>query len=999
MVGAEPPFAAEVHMIRRLSPLVVAALACVVLGSAAATTTVIRPAATTAAQKSPSTRAAATRAKAAKQRVAARARQRAQRRARLNARSRTLAGQRDTVAPTTPGPLVVTRATQLSIALSWPASRDAFGVAGYDVLVSGRGRATVKTTAVTLRKLSCGSAYDVGVVAFDRTGNRSARAAATVSTAACPDTSPPTVPADVYQVNATSDSAYLEWSSATDDVGVVAYDVYDGGVRVGESSGTSFVLRGLACDSSRWVEVDAVDAAGNHSARKGANASSSACPDTTPPTAPSSIAVSAATTSAISVSWSASSDANGVSSYAVYLNGSKTATSSGTSATLAGLACGTSYTIGVEAVDAAGNVSGRTGVSAATASCAPPPPSDTAAPTVPGGLRVASSSPTSVSLAWSASTDNVGVSSYGVYRNGSSVVSVSATTATVGGLACGTSYRLEVDAVDAAGNRSTRSGIDTATAGCTDTVSPSAPGTVQASARGVSTLAVTWGAASDNIGVTGYGVYLNGTSVGTTSASQRAWNFSALACDTMYSVAVDAVDAAGNRSAKAASLIATTPCPDTTPPTTPAGLATAAVTPTGATLSWQASTDGVGVAGYRVYRNGTAVGTTTGTSYAVTGLTCGVAAQLGVEAYDGAANVSGRATVGVTAGACSGSTASIFLSPTGADANACTQAAPCKTLQRGFNAASAGGVVQLAGGTYAGGSLGGDKGSASDVVFQPEPGASVVVSSRLTLASLHHVTLRGLSFQTSDTVRDLMLEACNDDVTLDSVTGRKFMIIEGNSNITIANSSWGGYGTPGDTVDNVIGTAGATGPVRQCGGATAGPASNILIDRTRFHDVFWGVQTSKWSGAHPDCFEINGYVNGVTVRNSEFDHCVDSFFGLYTDQGDLLNVTFENNRLHDGGTESWYAIQNVCSGSNGYRGGNIVFRGNMFDTNASAFDPYPALRAECAPKAGYAPVLVQGNTFAQGPPSSSCSTSRGSPYNTSWDANRFTYGSACGTTG
>jgi chitodextrinase len=556
-----------------------------------------------------------------------------------------------------------------------------------------------------------------------------------------------------------------------------------------------------------------------------------------------------------------------------------------------------------------------------------------------------------------------------------------------------------VDAVDAAGNRSAHAGIDTATAACADTTPPSAPGIVQASARGTSTLAVAWGAASDDVGVAGYGVYLNGSSVGTTSASQRSWNLSGLACDTMYSVGVDAVDAAGNRSAASSSLLATTPCPDTTPPSTPSGLAAASVTQTGATLSWTAATDNAGVTGYRVYRDGTALGTTASTSYAVTGLTCGTTSQLGVEAYDGAGNTSGRATLGVTAAVCAGPTPSVFLSPTGSDANACSQAAPCKTLQRGFNVASAGAIVQLAGGTYAGGTLAGDKGSTADVVFQPAPGAAIAVSSRLTLAGLHHVTLRGLSFQTSDPVRDLMLEACNDDLTLDSLTGRKFMIIEGNSNVTMLGSSWGGYGTPGDTVDNVIGTAGATGPVRQCGGATAGPATNILIDRTRFHHVFWGVSTSSWSGAHPDCFEINGYVNGVTIRNSEFDHCVDSFFGLYTDQGDLLNVTFENNSLHDGGTESWYAIQNVCSGSNGYRGGNIVFRGNTFDTNPSALDAYPALRAECAPKPGYASVLVQGNTFAQGPPSSACTTSRGSPYNTTWDANRFTYGSACGTIG
>ena len=53
--------------------------------------------------------------------------------------------------------------------------------------------------------------------------------------------------------------------------------------------------------------------------------------------------------------------------------------------------------------------------------------------------------------------------------------------------------------------------------------------------------------------------------------------FSGLTCNTNYTLAVDAYDAAGNRSAQDDVMVATTACPDTTPPSTPTGLAASSV--------------------------------------------------------------------------------------------------------------------------------------------------------------------------------------------------------------------------------------------------------------------------------------------------------------------------------------------------------------------------------------------------------------------------------------
>ena len=77
--------------------------------------------------------------------------------------------------------------------------------------------------------------------------------------------------------------------------------------------------------------------------------------------------------------------------------------------------------------------------------------------------------------------------------------------------------------------------------------------------------------ARDNVGVAGYGVYLNGTR--SRAAPHRSYTFSGLTCGTTYQVGVDAFDAARNRSGITSVLAATAPCRDATAPTAPANSA------------------------------------------------------------------------------------------------------------------------------------------------------------------------------------------------------------------------------------------------------------------------------------------------------------------------------------------------------------------------------------------------------------------------------------------
>jgi len=140
---------------------------------------------------------------------------------------------------------------------------------------------------------------------------------------------------------------------------------------------------------------------------------------------------------------------------------------------------------------------------------------------------------------------------------------------------------------------------------------------------------------------------LTGTSSTTTGI------FSGLTCNTNYTLAVDAHDAAGNRSGKTTVMVATTACADTAAPTSPTGLAASNVTQSSLTLTWNASTDNVGVAGYDVFRYGTKMASLTSISSDQTGLACATSYWFGVEAYDAAGNRSSRARLDVSTSPCS----------------------------------------------------------------------------------------------------------------------------------------------------------------------------------------------------------------------------------------------------------------------------------------------------------------------------------------------------------
>ncbi len=516
--------------------------------------------------------------------------------------------QRDAAAPTatapsTPTGVSVSGVSQTAVTLSWSASSDDVGVTGYRLYQDGSGVGTVTGTNFTFTGLSCATTYAVGVAAFDAAGNVSGTVLSDVATQACAgDSTPPSTPAGLAISAVDETSATLSWSPASDDTGVTGYRLFQGGSQVGTSTTTSFGYTGLTCATTYTLGVAAVDAAGNVSDTAIKSLTTAACPDTTPPSTPTGLATSAIGQTSVALSWSASTDDVGVTGYRVFRDGSQVGTPSATSFSFTGLTCGTTYTLGVAAVDAAGNVSGIATSNVATAACP-----DTTAPSTPTGLATSAIAATSANLSWTASTDNIAVTGYRLFRDGSQVGTSATTNFSFTGLTCETTYTLGVAAVDAAGNVSGTASVNVPTAACPDTTPPSTPTGLATSAIGQTSATLSWTASTDNVAVAGYRLFQSGSQVGTSATT--SYGYTGLTCGTTYTLAVVAVDGAGNVSGTATKSVTTAACTDTTPPSTPTGLTTSAVAATSATLSWTASTDNVAVTGYRLFQGGSQVGT------------------------------------------------------------------------------------------------------------------------------------------------------------------------------------------------------------------------------------------------------------------------------------------------------------------------------------------------------------------------------------------------------
>ncbi|MFB8506247.1 fibronectin type III domain-containing protein [Enterococcus durans] len=267
---------------------------------------------------------------------------------------------------------------------------------------------------------------------------------------------------------------------------------------------------------------------------------------------------------------------------------------------------------------------------------------DLESPSIPQNLLVESVTSDTVSLSWEASTDNIGVAGYRVYRDKQLVQEVQGEQFTDTGLTEDTEYTYEVRAFDAAGNQSEASNeVFARTSVSVDDEAPTIPLNLKVDNVTTDAVNLSWEASTDNIGVAGYRVYRDKQLVQEVQGEQ--FTDTGLMEDTEYTYEVRAFDATGNQSEASNRInVRTKEIVDHKPPTTPMNVRATVVTENKVTLLWEASSDESGIKSYQVYRNSILVGSLPGDtlSYTDTNLSEKTKYYYTITACDHAGNVS-----------------------------------------------------------------------------------------------------------------------------------------------------------------------------------------------------------------------------------------------------------------------------------------------------------------------------------------------------------------------
>ncbi|WNS43924.1 fibronectin type III domain-containing protein [Paenibacillus sp. MMS20-IR301] len=317
------------------------------------------------------------------------------------------------------------------------------------------------------------------------------------------DTQAPSVPGNLAVSGKTSSSVSLSWSASTDNTGVTGYDIYRGSTLAGSAAVNSFTDTGLSPSTSYSYTVRAKDVAGNVSA-------------------PSS-AVSAVT------------DASGGGTQASYEAEAAGNTLTGTAAVAACTACSGGSKVGY-----VGNNTGTlqfNGVGAAAAGTYTLTVSYLSAEARSVQLRVNGGTASTLNMPSTGGWTTVGTAQAQVQLNaGNNTIHFSNPAG----------WAADIDRIQISGG----------TGGGGDTQTPTVPGNVTASGKTSSSVSLSWAASTDNVGVTQYVIYRNGTEAGTSAVN--SFTDGGLSANTAYAYTVRARDAAGNLSAASTVLNVTT---------------------------------------------------------------------------------------------------------------------------------------------------------------------------------------------------------------------------------------------------------------------------------------------------------------------------------------------------------------------------------------------------------------------------------------------------------
>jgi chitodextrinase len=555
----------------------------------------------------------------------------------------------DTAPPSTPTSLTAGSTQPTQTYLSWNASTDNVGVAGYHVFRNGVMVATTAQAFYTDSGLADGTTYSYFVEAFDLGGN--------VSTPSLPanvttwNTVPPTAPTNLVGTAVTCQEIDLTWSAATDKVAIATYRIFGGTsasnlLQVGTmySTPTSFSNYSLTPSTKYYFGVQAVDTDGNVSPMSAIISVSTLAL----PSAPAKLVATAASTVGVGLTWAAGPSGMPLTGYYVFQgtkpsNLTQVATTGATSYTNGSLTPGATYYYAVQEFDKAGNVSPMSAIVSATTLALPSPPKQVVATAV---------STAEISLSWTTGPSGLPIGAYHIFRgtkpsNLTQLTTIPATTFPDYQVTPATTYYYAVEEIDQNGNVSPMSAVVSATTPAL----PTAPKQLVATAISTTAIGLTWTAGSSGMPLTGYYVFQgtkpsNLTQVATTGAT--SYTAGSLTPGTTYYFAVGEFDKAGNVSPMSAVVSAAT----LALPSAPASVTATAVSKVEINLTWTAAHSGMPLASYRVFQGSSpsnltqliVLGPAT-TSMNVYPVTPGTTYYYGIESTDTQGNVSPMSAV------------------------------------------------------------------------------------------------------------------------------------------------------------------------------------------------------------------------------------------------------------------------------------------------------------------------------------------------------------------
>ena len=471
----------------------------------------------------------------------------------------------DTEKPSAPTNIQSIDASTTKVNLRWNASLDNVGIASYQVFRSGLATPVCQTTTNFCidDNVQAERSYVYNVKAIDSSNNVSllsqalhvktslTERASTLS----PSLSPPpgamaTTLAGPTDITAKADGTtqvLLTWKRSVDRA-VVKYLIFRDSlttpIATTNSRSVYFVDNGVQAGKTYTYYMKAMDGANRMSIASAAVRVNTPV-DTTAPSAPRTLTAKVNSATKITLNWRRSVDTDVV-EYQIFRDGlsNKIGSTNRYTTTYADstVQAGKSYTYYVKAKDAANNLSNASLPATATT---PNSGTDTTPPAQVTSGQATVSGVNQITLSWTPSADNIGGVGgvrYRIQQMGGSAVETTMSTITFTNLQNGATYAYTITAIDAANNAALAS--NPVTVQIPDTLPPSAFILQPATIINATSIALTWAAAVDNVGIVKYEIWRNHSLLATISPGTSFTDTNSSG-STLYAYQIKAYDAAG----------------------------------------------------------------------------------------------------------------------------------------------------------------------------------------------------------------------------------------------------------------------------------------------------------------------------------------------------------------------------------------------------------------------------------------------------------------------